>query len=146
MRGFDPRGINAINLQIQNDFPCRHLIFLKEPRPFDGNGDHSFDGSITPGTAMKSSVIKHSIDIDGHKTSISLEDEFWAGLREIAELQRLTVSALTKRIDKERHDCNLSSAIRVFVVKHFKAQAAAIPATPESAAASVVHTGMVSPA
>ena len=95
---------------------------------------------------MKSSVIKHSIDIDGHKTSVSLEDEFWEGLREIAEQQRVTVSALTKRIDKERHDCNLSSAIRVFVVKHYKAQTAAGTTAHEFTGASPAHNGgMVSP-
>jgi predicted DNA-binding ribbon-helix-helix protein len=90
---------------------------------------------------MKSSVIKHSIDIDGHKTSISLEDEFWDGLRAIAELQRLTVSALTKRIDNERQDCNLSSAIRVYVVRYFKAQAAASTAVRDFPATAVVHNG-----
>ena len=96
---------------------------------------------------MKSSVIKHSIDIDGHKTSVSLEDEFWDGLREIAELQRVTVSALTKRIDNERRDCNLSSAIRVYVVKHFKAQAAASAAARDYSADNVVHNGgIASPA
>ena len=95
---------------------------------------------------MKSSVIKHSIDIDGHKTSVSLEDEFWEGLREIAERQRITVSALTKQIDKERHDCNLSSAIRVFVVKHFKLQAANGATAHDYVDAKVVHNGMASPA
>ena len=96
---------------------------------------------------MKSSVIKHSIDIDGHKTSVSLEDEFWEGLREIAERQRITVSALTKQIDKERHDCNLSSAIRVFVVKHFKVQAALGTTAHEFAGTPAVHNGgMASPA
>ena len=95
---------------------------------------------------MKSSVIKHSIDIDGHKTSVSLENEFWEGLREIAELQRMTVSALTKRIDKERHDCNLSSAIRVYVVKHFKSQAHAPVGAADYAAANVVQNGAISPA
>lgn len=95
---------------------------------------------------MKSSVIKHSIDIDGHKTSVSLEDEFWEGLREIAEMQRVTVSALTKRIDNERHDCNLSSAIRVFVVRHFKAQAAQDASAEELATSDAAHNGAASPA
>jgi predicted DNA-binding ribbon-helix-helix protein len=79
---------------------------------------------------MKSSVIKRSIDIGGHKTSVSLEDEFWDGLRAIAERQNMTVSALTKRIDNERQNRNLSSAIRVFVFKNSQGQAAA---TTESA-------------
>ncbi len=94
---------------------------------------------------MKSSVIKRSIDIGGHKTSVSLEDEFWEGLRSIAELQHLTVSALTKRIDTERHNRNLSSAIRVFVFRHFQTQAAA-ETVPDYAATRPMHHGMVSPA
>ena len=96
---------------------------------------------------MKSSVIKHSIDIDGHKTSVSLEDEFWEGLREIAERQRMTVSALTKQIDNERHNCNLSSAIRVFVFKHFRSQAATgRPSRANMPTPDVSHSGMASPA
>ncbi len=95
---------------------------------------------------MKSSVIKRSIDIGGHKTSVSLEDEFWEGLRSIAELQHLTVSALTKRIDNERQNRNLSSAIRVFVFKHFQSQASATEIAPKLAAAHALHHGMASPA
>ena len=95
---------------------------------------------------MKSAVIKRSIDIGGHKTSVSLEDEFWDGLRAIAELQQLTVSSLTKRIDNERHNRNLSSAIRVFVFKYFQAQASIARAAPDYASARPLHSGMVSPA
>jgi len=95
---------------------------------------------------MKSSVIKRSIDIGGHKTSVSLEDEFWEGLRSIAELQHMTVSALTKRIDNERQNRNLSSAIRVFVFKHFQSQAAGSEISPQLAAAHAMHSGMASPA
>jgi predicted DNA-binding ribbon-helix-helix protein len=95
-------------------------------------------------TAMKSSVVKRSIDIAGHKTSVSLEDEFWEGLRAIAELQHLTVSALTKRIDNERHNRNLSSAIRVFVFKHFKDQAVPTAEAAPGYAAAPLHDGMVS--
>jgi predicted DNA-binding ribbon-helix-helix protein len=95
---------------------------------------------------MKSAVIKRSIDIGGHKTSVSLEDEFWDGLRAIAELQQLTVSSLAKRIDNERHNRNLSSAIRVFVFRHFQAQASTAQAVPDYAAARPLHTGMASPA
>jgi predicted DNA-binding ribbon-helix-helix protein len=98
---------------------------------------------------MKSSVIKRSIDIGGHKTSVSLEDEFWDGLRAIAERQNMTVSALTKRIDNERQNRNLSSAIRVFVFKSFQGQASAASVSePTYAAASPLHdgNGMGSPA
>ena len=96
---------------------------------------------------MKSSVIKRSIDIGGHKTSVSLEDEFWDGLRTIAELQNTTVSALTKRIDNERHNRNLSSAIRVFVFKHYQGQAGGHASeAPDYMAAAPQHTSMGSPA
>ena len=64
---------------------------------------------------MKSPIVKRSVVIDGHKTSISLEDSFWKDLREIAHYQRVTVSKLLENIDKEREG-NLSSAIRLFVL------------------------------
>ena len=64
---------------------------------------------------MKSSIVKRSVVIDGHKTSISLEDSFWNDLKEIAHYQRITVSKLLESIDKERQG-NLSSAIRLFVL------------------------------
>jgi predicted DNA-binding ribbon-helix-helix protein len=63
---------------------------------------------------MRSTVAKRSIVIAGHKTSISLEDEFWNGLRTIAENRRRTLSGLVAEIDQNRQG-NLSSAIRVFV-------------------------------
>jgi predicted DNA-binding ribbon-helix-helix protein len=74
---------------------------------------------------MKSAIVKRSITLGEHKTSVSLENEFWDGLREIAALQKTTLSELVQKIGLERHDANLSSAIRVFVFNHFRAQAAA---------------------
>jgi predicted DNA-binding ribbon-helix-helix protein len=71
----------------------------------------------------KSAVIKRSVVIGGHKTSVSLEEPFWSELRAIAEAQRVTVSALLRRIDHERQNANLSSAIRVFVLQHLRQQA-----------------------
>src|SRR5215470_6570320 len=67
-----------------------------------------------------SSVVKRSIIRDGHKSSVSLEDQFWDGLREIAERERVTVSALVGTIDHGPNRRNLSSAIRVFVLDHFR--------------------------
>ena len=72
---------------------------------------------------MKSAVIKRSIVLDGHKTSVSLENEFWDGLREIVSRENTTLSTVVGQIDRERDSCNLSSAIRVFVFKHFWARA-----------------------
>ncbi|MGC2154855.1 MAG: ribbon-helix-helix domain-containing protein [Pseudolabrys sp.] len=65
---------------------------------------------------MKSAIIKRAILIDGHKTSISLEDAFWNGLKEIADAERTTVSELVAKIDETRKQGNLSSAVRLFVL------------------------------
>ena len=68
---------------------------------------------------MKSSVVKRSIVIDGHKTSVSLEDAFWTDLKNIAHTQQTTLSELVTKIDQTREG-NLSSAIRLFVLHHFR--------------------------
>jgi predicted DNA-binding ribbon-helix-helix protein len=65
---------------------------------------------------MKSSIVKRSVVIDGHKTSISLEDAFWSNLKDIAHTQRATPSKLIAEIDKTRQHGNLSSAIRLFIL------------------------------
>jgi predicted DNA-binding ribbon-helix-helix protein len=70
---------------------------------------------------MKSSVVKRSIIITGHKTSVSLEDAFWKGLKEIAGGRNLTVSEMAAIIDSGRAHANLSSAIRLFVLDHYRA-------------------------
>jgi len=72
--------------------------------------------------AMKSPVTKRSILIAGHKTSVSLEDAFWKGLKEIALARSLTLSGLVAAIDLERQHGNLSSAIRLFVLDHYRAR------------------------
>ncbi len=64
---------------------------------------------------MGADIVKRSVSIAGHRTSISLEEPFWEGLREIAARESLSVQALIGRIDAERGEQNLSSAIRVFV-------------------------------
>jgi predicted DNA-binding ribbon-helix-helix protein len=73
----------------------------------------------------KSAVVKRSIVIAGHKTSVSLEDLFWKQLKEISHKQEETVSDLVAKIDKEREHNNLSSAIRVFVLTYVSEQAEA---------------------
>lgn len=70
---------------------------------------------------MKSPVVKRSIVIAGHKTSVSLEEAFWKGLKEIATARDLTLSDLVASIDTDRHHGNLSSAIRLFVLDHYRA-------------------------
>ena len=71
------------------------------------------------GTLMKSSVVKRSIVIDGHKTSVSLEDPFWTELKNIAHTRQVTMSELVTKIEDTREQSNLSSAIRLFVLQHF---------------------------
>jgi predicted DNA-binding ribbon-helix-helix protein len=67
---------------------------------------------------MKSRVVKRSIAIAGHKTSVSLEDAFWEGLKEIARGRNLILSELVAAIDSRRAEGNLSSALRLFVLDH----------------------------
>ncbi|HMF25275.1 MAG TPA: ribbon-helix-helix domain-containing protein [Pseudolabrys sp.] len=78
------------------------------------------------GRTRKTTVIKRSIVINGHKTSVSLENEFWDGLHTIADLQNKTLRALVEKIDRDRDNCNLSSAIRVFVFNHFRCEKEAV--------------------
>ena len=80
---------------------------------------------ITVGTGetrpMKSSGIKkHSIVLAGHRTSVSLEDEFWGSLRTIARGRGETLSSLLIKIDAGRKSANLSSAIRLFVLRYYR--------------------------
>lgn len=69
---------------------------------------------------MKSPVVKRSIVIAGHKTSVSLEDAFWKCLKEIAGGRDMTLSDLVATIDTDRRQGNLSSAIRLFVLDHYR--------------------------
>jgi predicted DNA-binding ribbon-helix-helix protein len=71
---------------------------------------------------MKSPVVKRSIVLQGHKTSVSLEDEFWKGLKEIAGKRLMTLSALVDGIDANRQQGNLSSALRLFVLDFYRSQ------------------------
>ena len=69
---------------------------------------------------MKSPVVKRSIVIANHKTSVSLEDAFWQGLKDIANDRHVTLSDLVSAIDTDRMHGNLSSAIRLFVLDHYR--------------------------
>ena len=71
---------------------------------------------------MKSPVVKRSIVLAGHKTSVSLEDEFWRGLKEIAGKRLMTLSTLVDSIDAQRQQGNLSSALRLFVLEYYRSQ------------------------
>ena len=69
---------------------------------------------------MKSTIVKRSIVIGGHKTSVSLEDAFWSDLKNIAQTKQETLSKLVETIDQTRDQNNLSSAIRLYVLEHFR--------------------------
>jgi predicted DNA-binding ribbon-helix-helix protein len=69
---------------------------------------------------VPSPIVKRSIKIAGHRTSVSLEDQFWDALREIAINQHLTVSELVTQIDRDREEGELSSALRLFVIAHYQ--------------------------
>ena len=72
---------------------------------------------------MKSLVVKRSIVVAGHKTSVSLEDAFWKDIREIAASRKVSLPDLLAAIDTGRHYGGLSSAIRLFVLEHYRAMA-----------------------
>lgn len=84
---------------------------------------------------MRSPVLKRSIVVAGHKTSVSLEDGFWSGLREIAALRATSLSELIAMIDSGRHHGNLSSAIRLFVLDHYREGTRTSPAANGAGAA-----------
>jgi predicted DNA-binding ribbon-helix-helix protein len=72
---------------------------------------------------MKSPVVKRSIVVANHKTSVSLEEAFWNGMKEISSARNMTLSELVGEIDNNRQQGNLSSAIRLFVLDYFRSRA-----------------------
>jgi predicted DNA-binding ribbon-helix-helix protein len=96
-------------------------IFLKNR----GAADH--DESVEIGrkgggneTPMNNRITKRSIVIAGRKTSVSLEEPFWVSAKEIAALEEITVIKLVEQIHNRGGHSNLSSAIRLFVLDHYK--------------------------
>jgi predicted DNA-binding ribbon-helix-helix protein len=84
---------------------------------------------------MKSTVLKRSIVVAGRKTSVSLEDPFWNGLREIAGRRGVTLSDLIAGIESERQHSNLSSALRLFVLGTYR-DAVTVASGPKEASTS----------
>ncbi len=79
-------------------------------------------------------VLKRSLSLQGHRTSISLENEFWDALRAIATKRKISIAELVSEVDKARKSVNLSSALRVFVLQqmtqntgHFGAEIEPVP-------------------
>jgi predicted DNA-binding ribbon-helix-helix protein len=88
-------------------------------------GPDSFEERVqgpAHGGYLRSRVLKRSIVVGRHRTSISLEDVFWNELREIAHRRGVHLSELVGLIDGERQHCNLSSAIRMFVFEQARAR------------------------
>jgi predicted DNA-binding ribbon-helix-helix protein len=71
---------------------------------------------------MESAIKKRSIVIGSRKTSVSLENEFWEALKDIAQSRRIPLSALVETIKAEHQQNGLSSAIRVFILNHYRKQ------------------------
>jgi predicted DNA-binding ribbon-helix-helix protein len=84
-------------------------------------GGISTDGSFA-GNKREVSGFKRSIVIAGHKTSVSIEDEFWNSLKEIARERGMSLGALVAAIDRDLEHANLSSAIRLFVLGVYRDQ------------------------
>lgn len=80
---------------------------------------------------MRSPVIKRSIVVGGHKTSVSLEEAFWNGMKEISGQRNMTLSELVGEIDHGREQGNLSSAIRLFVLDYFRSRALDLKPQPQ---------------
>ena len=76
------------------------------------------------GAIMKSLVVKRSIFLASHKTNVSLEDDFWNALKEIAGNRHVTLSELVGSIKAQRQNSNLSSALRLFVLEYYRSKAA----------------------
>ena len=74
---------------------------------------------------MQSPIRKRSIVVNGHRTSISLEDAFFSGLKEISKQRRLTLAELIAEVDRTRTQDNLSSALRLLVLDYYRSRATA---------------------
>ena len=73
---------------------------------------------------MNNRPVKRSLTLKGHRTSVSLEDDFWSAFREIAAAEDKPINLLAAEIDAERGvDCGLASAIRLYVLRHFRRRA-----------------------
>jgi predicted DNA-binding ribbon-helix-helix protein len=96
-------------------------------------------GSGRSGTrAMKSAIVKRSVIIAGHKTSVSVEDAFWKELKAIAVERDMNMSELITSIDSDRQHSNLSSAIRLYVLNYFQS---VLKSTETSRTQPIMHRG-----
>lgn len=82
-------------------------------------------GDAAPEAGANPEIVKRSIVVAGHKTSVSLEDAFWHALKDIARERAQSLRSLVAEIDARRSGGNLSSAVRLFVLDHYRRRAGA---------------------
>ena len=63
---------------------------------------------------------KHTVKVNGHDTSVFIEEEFWLELKEISKLKKRSISGIITDVDKNKKTQNLSSAIRLYILNHLK--------------------------
>jgi predicted DNA-binding ribbon-helix-helix protein len=107
---------------LDRQFRGRNKADRPEVRDHSNAGVNFFHTERLWGTAMKSSIVKRSVVIAGHKTSVSLEDAFWKAFKEAAALRNVRLSDLVASVDLDRKHANLSSAIRLFVLESCRNQ------------------------
>lgn len=95
---------------------------------------------------MRTPVLKRSVMIGKHRTSVSLEQPFWEALREIATDQALTVTTVIETVDSHRAHPNLSSALRLFVLDYYRRAAGAAVDTSAREKPSLQHRDPAGPA
>jgi predicted DNA-binding ribbon-helix-helix protein len=94
---------------------------------------------------MKSAIVKRSVVIAGQKTSVSLEDSFWASLKEFARERNMPLCELVTAINAQRSTGNLSSALRLFVLEDFRARAMRVQAARAAEMRPDAQSGIASP-
>lgn len=97
---------------------------------------HRTAGTTSAACELKYAVVKRSVMVGGHKTSVSLEDAFWESLKDIAARRGVSLSTQLVGIDTNRSTHNLSSAIRLFVLDYFRTRAVSMMMIGESRTAS----------
>lgn len=117
---------------------------IKDPKlsnrrkPFERSDTPQEPANTAPDGHLRSQMVKRSLVVGGHKTSVSLEEAFWVELRSIAHNLGIHLSQLVGSIDGERQHSNLSSAIRLFVFEYRSHNA---NGEPMSLAAQAVLSG-----
>jgi predicted DNA-binding ribbon-helix-helix protein len=94
---------------------------------------------------MKSAIVKRSVVIAGQKTSVSLEDSFWSALKELAAEQNVPLCELVTRVNARRSGGNLSSALRLFILEHFRERATGVRSARATDVQPEAQPGVTSP-